>query len=413
MTTQARGLIRVSPLYFRRFAASGGASLSCSRRLLLFIAAVTFLPVSRAAPVGLPMNPLVPGQSTPTISSPSAPASATPTALPAQAAAPEAPARPVVPTPGPALLPSQPVVTRPAKPPKPQPAVARPSTLTPQPRPQAVAAKPPEPMAEPHLLQAAAVEAAAAEAARLNLKSASLLVLEQPRSKVLVAREPEKVMPIASITKLMTAMVVLDAKLDMGETLTIADSDVDRVKMSGSRLQVGTRLSRREMLHLALMSSENRAASALARHYPGGKSAFIRAMNAKARALGMRKTHFVDSTGLSQKNVSTAMDLARMVSAAHQYSSIRQFTTADRHVVRVNRGGTLTYLNSNRLLQTRSRDWNIGVSKTGYTSEAGRCLVMHAKIGAKPVIVVLLNSWGKLTPIGDANRIKRWVEVHG
>lgn len=268
-------------------------------------------------------------------------------------------------------------------------------------------------MVEPRLSQAAAVKAAAAEAARLNLKSASLLVLEQPRSKVLVAREPEKVMPIASITKLMTAMVALDAKLDMSETLTIADSDVDRVKMSGSRLQVGTRLSRREMLHLALMSSENRAASALARHYPGGKPAFIRAMNAKARALGMRKTHFVDSTGLSQKNVSTAMDLARMVSAAHQYASIRQFTTADRHVVRVNRGGSLTYLNSNRLLQTRSRDWNIGVSKTGYTSEAGRCLVMHAKIGAKPVIVVLLNSWGKLTPIGDANRIKRWVEVHG
>lgn len=266
---------------------------------------------------------------------------------------------------------------------------------------------------EPRIPDAAAVKAAAAEAARLNLKSASLLVLEEPRAKVLVAREPEKVMPIASITKLMTAMVVLDAKLDMRETLSIANEDVDRVKMSGSRLQVGTRLSRREMLHLALMSSENRAASALARHYPGGKSAFIRAMNSKARALGMRKTHFVDSTGLSQKNVSTAMDLANMVSAAHQYASIRQFTTADRHVIKVNRGGSLTYLNSNRLLQTRSRDWNIGVSKTGYTSEAGRCLVMHARIGAKPVIVVLLNSWGKLTPIGDANRIKRWVEVHG
>lgn len=276
-----------------------------------------------------------------------------------------------------------------------------------------MAAKPPPSAPEPRISQAAAVKAASAEAARLNLKSASLLVLEQPRAKVLVAREPEKVMPIASITKLMTAMVVLDAKLNMGETLSIADADVDRVKMSGSRLQVGTRLSRREMLHLALMSSENRAASALARHYPGGKSAFIRAMNAKARALGMRKTHFVDSTGLSKKNVSTAMDLAKMVSAAHQYSSIRQFTTADRHVIKVNRGGSLTYLNSNRLLQTRSRDWNIGVSKTGYTSEAGRCLVMHAKIGAKPVIVVLLNSWGKLTPIGDANRIKRWVEVHG
>ena len=261
--------------------------------------------------------------------------------------------------------------------------------------------------------QSAAVRAAAAEARRLNLKSASLLVLDEPRSRVLMAREPDKVMPIASITKLMTAMVVLDARLRMDEVLTIGNEDVDRVKMSGSRLRVGTRLTRREMLHLALMSSENRAASALSRHYPGGRTAFVRAMNAKARALGMTRSHFVDSTGLSKLNVSTATELARMVGAAHRYQSIRQFTTVDRHVIKVNTGGKLTYLNSNRLVQTRSREWQIDVSKTGYTSEAGRCLVMHARIKSRPVIVVLLNSWGKLTPIGDANRIRRWVELHG
>lgn len=261
--------------------------------------------------------------------------------------------------------------------------------------------------------QSSADRAAIAQAARLNLKSASLVVLDQPRARVLMAREPDKVMPIASITKLMTAMVVLDARLRMDEVLTIGNDDVDRVKMSGSRLRVGTRLTRREMLHLALMSSENRAASALSRHYPGGRPAFIKAMNAKARALGMSHSHFVDSTGLSKLNVSTAMDLVRMVGAAYRYQSIRQFTTIDRHVIKVNTGGKLTYLNSNRLVQTRSREWQIDVSKTGYTSEAGRCLVMHARIKSRPVIVVLLNSWGKLTPIGDANRIRRWVELHG
>jgi len=261
--------------------------------------------------------------------------------------------------------------------------------------------------------QTSADRAAIAEAARLNLKSASLVVLDQPRARVLMAREPDKVMPIASITKLMTAMVVLDARLRMDEVLTISNDDVDRVKMSGSRLRVGTRLTRREMLHLALMSSENRAASALSRHYPGGRSAFIKAMNGKASALGMRRSHFVDSTGLSKHNVSTAMDLVRMVGAAYRYQSIRRFTTIDRHVIKVNTGGKLTYLNSNRLVQTRNREWQIDVSKTGYTSEAGRCLVMHARIKSRPVIVVLLNSWGKLTPIGDANRIRRWVELHG
>ncbi len=249
--------------------------------------------------------------------------------------------------------------------------------------------------------------------ARLKLRSSSLLVLDQPKAKILVARNAETVRPIASITKLMTAMVVLDSRLPMERLLTIAKTDIDTLKGTHSRLQLGTRLSRRELLRLALMASENRAASSLAHAYPGGFSAFVRAMNRKAQALAMSHTHFVDATGLSQQNVSTARDLARMVMAAHGYPLIREFTTTASHAVRVHRGSApLLFKNSNRLVQTHSKDWQIGVSKTGYTSEAGRCLVMHAKIGQRPVIVVLLNSWGKLTPIGDANRIRRWMETH-
>jgi D-alanyl-D-alanine endopeptidase (penicillin-binding protein 7) len=165
------------------------------------------------------------------------------------------------------------------------------------------------------------------------------------------------------------------------------------------------------MLWLALMSSENRAASALAGHYPGGRKAFIAAMNRKAAALGMKNTRFNDSTGLSARNVSTARDLAKLMLAAKRYPLIRQFTTTASHTVAVRGSGKLHYRNSNRLVQTRNRDWPIGLSKTGYTAEAGRCLVMEARIGGRPLVFVLLNSWGKLTPIGDANRIRRWVEA--
>ena len=253
----------------------------------------------------------------------------------------------------------------------------------------------------------------AVDPARLNLRSSSLLVLDQSKSEVLVARNAEAVRPIASITKLMTAMVVLDARLRMDQVLSIANADIDTLKGTHSRLQIGTQLSRRELLRLALMASENRAAAALARTYPGGFGAFVKAMNRKAQALAMTRTHFVDSTGLSQNNVSSARDLARMVTAAHGYPLICEFTTTASHVVQVRKGAApLVFRNSNRLLQTQSKEWHIGMSKTGYTSEAGRCLVMHAKIGRRPVIVVLLNSWGKLTPIGDANRIRRWVETH-
>lgn len=248
--------------------------------------------------------------------------------------------------------------------------------------------------------------------ARLNLRSSSLLVLEPSKSQVLVARNAEAIMPIASITKLMTAMVVLDGRLPMEEILTIGTADIDLLKGTQSRLQIGTQLTRRELLRLALMASENRAAAALARHYPGGFGAFVKAMNQKASTLAMTRSHFVDATGLSQKNVSSARDLARMVTAAYRYALIREFSTTASHAVNIRKGvAPLLFRNSNRLVQTHSKEWSIGMSKTGYTSEAGRCLVMHAKIGRRPIIVVLLNSWGKLTPIGDANRIRRWMET--
>ncbi len=249
------------------------------------------------------------------------------------------------------------------------------------------------------------------DADKLNLRSASLLVLEQPQGRALVARNPEQVTPIASITKLMTAMTVLDGRLSMDEIVTVGDADVDRLKGTHSRLRTGSRLSRRELLRLALMASENRAAAALARSYPKGRAAFIAAMNRKAEALGMGNTRFVDSTGLSKGNVSTARDLSRMVSAAIKYPLIRQFTTTASHTLSMRSAGAgLVFRNSNRLVQVGSRDWKIALSKTGYTAEAGRCLVMHATIRNRPVILVLLNSWGKLTPIGDANRIRRWME---
>lgn len=251
----------------------------------------------------------------------------------------------------------------------------------------------------------------AVDPTRLKLRSSSLLVLES-RSKVLMARNAEAAMPIASITKLMTAMVVLDGRLRMDQMLTIDNADIDTLKGTRSRLQIGTQLTRRELLRLALMASENRAAAALARNYPGGFGAFVKAMNRKARTLAMTRSHFVDSTGLSKRNVASARDLAQMVTAAYSYPLIREFTTTASHAVNIRKGAApLLFRNSNRLVQTHSKEWTIGVSKTGYTSEAGRCLVMHAKIGHRPVIVVLLNSWGKLTPIGDANRIRRWMEA--
>lgn len=259
------------------------------------------------------------------------------------------------------------------------------------------------------VLQTSAPAQVKVSARNVRLESSSAIVIDAETGKTLYAKNSDQVRPIASITKLMTAMVALDANLALDETLTISDGDVDHLKHTGSRLPLGTKLSRYEMLRLALMSSENRAASALSRHYPGGKPAFIQAMNQKARALGMNNTSFTDSTGLTPRNVSTAEDLAKMVEAASHYDLIHKFTTTEGRKVAVRpRSAPLQYLNSNLLV--RKGQWDIEVSKTGYINEAGRCLVMKADVGHRPAVMVLLDSNGKYSPVGDATRIKNWIE---
>jgi len=247
---------------------------------------------------------------------------------------------------------------------------------------------------------------------RLRLTSAAALVVDQERGNLLYAKNPGAVRSIASITKLMTAMVALDAGQSLDERITVQYTDV-RISMGKeSRLKVGVTLARREMLKLALMSSENRAAAALARTYPGGPSAFVMAMNSKAQDLDMNDTRFLEPTGLDSGNVSTARDLALMVNAAYSYPLIREFTTSDLHEVpgpdRRRHRPVVTYHNSNRLV--RDSEWDVGLSKTGYIGKAGRCLVMQARIAAKPVIIVLLDSLGKVSRVADANRIRQWVE---
>ena len=242
---------------------------------------------------------------------------------------------------------------------------------------------------------------------RLMLYSASALVIDQETGQPLLEKQSDTVVPIASISKLMTAMVVLDAKLDLNEVIAIGDDDVDGLKGTRSRLPVGTTMTRETAMLLALMSSENRAANALGRHYPGGLPAFVKAMNQKAQALGMFSSRFEEPTGLSSNNVSTAKDLARMVAAAARYPEIRHFSTTEEARVDLN-GHIRDFHNTNALV--RSDNWEIGVSKTGYISEAGRCLVMQARVADKPVVIVLLDSAGKMTRVGDANRIKRWME---
>ena len=242
---------------------------------------------------------------------------------------------------------------------------------------------------------------------RLALYSASALVIDQTSGQALIEKQPDAVVPIASISKLMTAMVVLDAKLDLNEVITITEEDVDGLKGTRSRIPVGTTMTRETAMLLALMSSENRAANALGRHYPGGLQAFVKAMNRKAHSLGMYHSSFEEPTGLSSNNVSTAHDLARMVTAAARYPEIRQFSTTAEAKVEMN-GRVRDFGNTNALV--RSDNWEIGISKTGYISEAGRCLVMQARVADKPVVIVLLDSNGKMTRVGDANRIKRWME---
>jgi D-alanyl-D-alanine endopeptidase (penicillin-binding protein 7) len=255
--------------------------------------------------------------------------------------------------------------------------------------------------------RAAPVAAAVAGDPSLHLKSSAVAVFDQSTGDVIYEKNADAVVPIASITKLMTAMVVLDAQPSLSEELSVGTEDVDTVKGTRSRLKVGTRLTREEMLRLALMSSENRAASALSRHYPGGRPAFIAAMNAKALQLGLTDTRFADPTGLTPDNVSSARDLVKMVDAAHHYPLIREFSTSEGYQVAI-KGRPQAFHNTNALVKSDS--WSIGLSKTGYISEAGKCLVMQAWLNDKPTIIVLLDSWGKLTRIGDANRIKRWIE---
>ena len=241
----------------------------------------------------------------------------------------------------------------------------------------------------------------------LDLKSNAALVIDQSTAEVLFEKNAQIALPIASITKLMTSLVVVEANQSMDELISVTDEDVDREKFSHSRLRVGSQLTRANMLHIALMSSENRAASALGRSYPGGLPAFVAAMNAKARSLGMVNTHYVDSTGLSSSNVSTARDLAKLVIAAHHHPVIRQYSTDSKYAVEPG-GPMLQYRNSNNLVD--NPDWQIGLQKTGYISEAGRCLVMQAKIEGRPVVMVFLDSKGKSSRLADAGRIRKWLE---
>jgi D-alanyl-D-alanine endopeptidase (penicillin-binding protein 7) len=240
-----------------------------------------------------------------------------------------------------------------------------------------------------------------------GLHSASAIVLDA-QGNVIYGKDVNTVRPIASITKLMTAMVVLDSKLSLNEKITVTKADRDLLRQTGSRLDFGATLSRREMVLLALMASENRAATALGRNYPGGTEQFVVAMNHKARELGMSNSQFADPAGLDAHNVSTASDLAKMINAAERYALITEATTTTKMEVRPFKSrGALTYGNTNRLLKNKS--WDIELSKTGYINEAGRCLVMQANIEGEEVSIVLLNSFGKLTPFGDSNRLRKWM----
>jgi len=241
----------------------------------------------------------------------------------------------------------------------------------------------------------------------LDLKSSVALVVDQDTREVLYSKNDGAVLPIASLTKLMTGLIVTESKLSMTEMIVISQDDVDTEKGSRSRLKVGTELSRGELLHLALMSSENRAAHALGRTYPGGLAAFVDLMNARAQSLGMKDTRYVEPTGLSSKNQSSAKDLATLAAAAYTDPKLRELSTSPGHEVEVG-SRTLQYNNTNRLVKSAS--WDIGLQKTGYISEAGQCLVMQAKVSGRKLIMVFLDSTGKLSRLADAERVRRWIE---
>lgn len=243
----------------------------------------------------------------------------------------------------------------------------------------------------------------------LALKSSAALVIDQDTLEVLLSKNDQAILPIASLTKLMTGVLISEASLPMAEPITITQDDVDTEKGSTSRLRVGATLSRGELLHLALMSSENRAAHALGRTYPGGLPEFVRLMNAKAKMLGMTDTRYVEPTGLSSQNQSSARDLAMLVSSAYHDQTLRELTTSPAHQVAVG-NRVLQYNTTNRLVKNPS--WDIGLQKTGYISEAGQCLVMQAQVAGRKLIMVFLDSAGKLSRIGDAERVRKWVEAH-
>jgi D-alanyl-D-alanine endopeptidase (penicillin-binding protein 7) len=254
---------------------------------------------------------------------------------------------------------------------------------------------------------AAGAKVASKPSSSPDLRSNAFYVLDESGSKVLAARNERIAAPIASITKLMTTLVVLEAGQRMDGMISITRDDVRATAGSNSRLTPGARLSRADLLHLALMSSENRAAHALCRTYPGGMQACVRAMNGKAKSLGMTTARFVEPTGLSSSNVSSPVDLAKLVRAAAANPTIRKYSTDPDHTVYV-KGRALEYRSTNSLV--KKPDWQVTVQKTGYNADAGRCLVLQAVIDGRDVVIVLLNSWGKLTRIGDANRIRDWIE---
>jgi D-alanyl-D-alanine endopeptidase (penicillin-binding protein 7) len=253
----------------------------------------------------------------------------------------------------------------------------------------------------------AAARKPAASKSGPDVRSNAAYVVDTTNGTVVFERKSDLVSPIASITKLMTALVVLDAQLPLDETIEIANADRWKGKGAFSRLTVGTKLSRGDLMHLALMASENRAARALGRSYPGGEAAFVKAMNAKAKSLGMTQTRFDDPSGLSTDNVSSARDLAKLVVAASRNPTIREFSTSRSHTVKVGRS-LLEFRNTNSLVSNPA--WTINVQKTGFINEAGECLVMQTMIEQRPVVIVLLNSFGKYTRVADAKRIRQWME---
>jgi D-alanyl-D-alanine endopeptidase (penicillin-binding protein 7) len=250
--------------------------------------------------------------------------------------------------------------------------------------------------------------AQAGEPKKVVLRSNAALVIDAATGEIVIDKNGDKLTPIASITKLMTAIVILESGLDLEAPVALSREDVDLKKGSRSRLRTGASLSRDDLLLIALMASENRAAAALGRSYPGGTQAFVAAMNEMALELEMNDTRFVDPTGLSAGNVSSARDLAKLVRAAHGYPLIREYSTRDKATVLAGKQ-KMNYRNTNGLV--RNSHWEIDLSKTGYISEAGRCLVMQVRLASKDLIVVLLDSWGKHSRVGDANRIRKWLET--